>query len=308
MAKKTIEDFRAERNMWRSQLADYLEMDEDSLEAIEKDGKEHRDIEAKIIERFKLPNDYFTFDPDAPENKPTPKKPFLYLFRTSFLWLLIFTVIRSVVVLPLRFSSPIGTNPNTFYNILAAFCSAVITLHSGIYLTSHITEKTSYTRKIRRYDYMYPFLITSFFMAVEPLSVYMQRVLLLQTGGEAKTVLAGVGLGLASVLIKSVFCAFILYSLAILTGGKQKKALFAVSAATVAGYAAYILLEVLLCKNTTLPFIVNTVCYGVLMLFSLVMLVVFHKKSKLNEIWFSASPILAMLVTPLSMVIMSFLE
>ena len=79
MAKKTLEQFRAEKGLWRSELAEKLNMSEEELSQLEELSEVPPEIAEKITGEYSLPDDYFTFDPNAKELRYTPKKPFLYL-------------------------------------------------------------------------------------------------------------------------------------------------------------------------------------------------------------------------------------
>lgn len=176
MSTRTIAKFRAEHEIWRKDLAKVLEVPEEELERLETAGEVPPEIAAKITEAYHLPPDYFTVDFEAEEAeareavKALPKRSFSYFFGVALVWRLVFGLISAAALLPTKFFSAFGFEAASFYYSLELLCSAVITLVSGIYLSSYIRKKTKFRGDIINYEFLYPYLsgmatawVTSFF-------------------------------------------------------------------------------------------------------------------------------------------------
>lgn len=164
MATRTIAKFRAEHEIWRKDLATVLEVPEEELERLETAEEVPPEIAAKITEAYHLPPDYFTVDFEAEEVKAReavkalPKSPFRYFFGVALVWRLVFGLISAAVLLPSKYFSAFGFEVASLYFYLETVCTAVITLVSGIYLSSYIRKKTKFYGDILNYEFLYPYL------------------------------------------------------------------------------------------------------------------------------------------------------
>ena len=57
MAKKTLEQFRAEKGLWRSELAEKLNMSEEELSRLEELSEVPPEIAEKITGEYSLPGE-----------------------------------------------------------------------------------------------------------------------------------------------------------------------------------------------------------------------------------------------------------
>ena len=92
MATRTLAQFRAERQLWRKDVAQTLGISEEELEALERSSEVPPEIAAKITAAYNLPPDYFAVDLDAvaaaavQAQKKAPQNPLAYFYKVSIVW------------------------------------------------------------------------------------------------------------------------------------------------------------------------------------------------------------------------------
>lgn len=164
MATRTLEHFRAEHNIWRKDLSEELGISEEALQRLEMSGDIPDSIAQKLTESYQLPADYFTEDIDmvraerAASLRKDPKKPLVYFFAVSFIWLLIITAVQYVVQLPLRVANTLDYASVPVFSYIEDICVNVITVFSGIYLGSYLLKKSNFRGSIADFEFLYPYL------------------------------------------------------------------------------------------------------------------------------------------------------
>lgn len=232
MAKRTIEDFRAEYGVWQNELAERLGIEQAQLEAAEQAETAPEELAEKIIRLYSLPGDYFTFDPSARELRFTPKRPFLYFAGVCVVWFAALNFILALISFPNIIISVLHPeSQSVLLDLLTEFCSTAVYIFSGIYLTSFIIKKTSYSPSIRKYDYFIPCLSVFLLQAVVVLTPAVRT----DDGNIILYSLATLPFELLSVLC----CALFLYFFLTATGKKQKTGLYIIFALPTASYLIY---------------------------------------------------------------------
>ena len=127
MATKTLAQFRAERKLWRKDVAQTLGISEEELEALERSPEVPPEIAAKITAAYNLPPDYFAVDLDAmaaaavQAQKKVPQNPLAYFYKVSWVWQLLTLLILSVVnSVPVIVQTIAGDTPEILVDLF--FC------------------------------------------------------------------------------------------------------------------------------------------------------------------------------------------
>ena len=308
MSTRTIAKFRAEHEIWRKDLAKVLEMPEEELERLETAGKVPPEIAAKIIEAYHLPPDYFTVDFEAEEVKAReavkalPKSPFRYFFGVSFVWLLLVGIVSALVTVPTSIFAVLDFTVAPFFTYLEMFCAAVITLVSGIYLSSYIRKKTKFYGDIINYEFLYPYLSSMATAWIGSLfNLLWSSFTSVETNLAFGPFLAFL-VGIVGFLLSALYTAWLLEAAITDPGKKKDKMLYGLFGTAVAARVLTFVLNLaaygvsdrsgLFYCNTALSFLLlAAVLVGVL--------VGAKKRPNLGKLWFVALPVVATLLPEL---------
>lgn len=296
MAKKTLEQFRAEKGLWRSELAEKLNMSEEELSQLEELSEVPPEIAEKITGEYSLPGDYFTFDPNAKELRYTPKKPFLYLFKVSVIWFVAFSVLSAVLSAPLTVARAMNFEVTELFGYLSSVCRTIIIAFSGVYLTSYINRKTSFTKEVRKYDYVYPYLSWKAAAFLSPVSAYFLKKAANEEDFFGTSYLFTAASGVATLVILSLFSACLLYTVALTKDKKQTLNFTLLCTLAVISSAANIICKAIIEKNFSGISIAEAAVSGVLLISVCAAVIILDKKvPKLRTLWFTVLPLCAML-------------
>lgn len=160
MATRTLAQFRAERSLWRKDVAQTLDISEEALAALERSSEVPPEVAQKITAAYNLPPDYFAVDLDAmaaaavQAQKKTPKNPLAYFYKVSLVWqlltLLILSVVNSVPVIVLTI---VGDAPDILTDIFTVIYQALL-LTSGALLCRYILQKTTFAGDISKVKWL----------------------------------------------------------------------------------------------------------------------------------------------------------
>ena len=287
MAKRTIEDFRAQYGVWQNELAEKLGIEQTELEAAEQAETAPEELAEKIIRLYSLPGDYFTFDPSARELRFTPKRPFLYFAGICIVWYVALSFLLALIRFPHMIISVLHPeSQSVLFDLLTEFCSRAVYIFSGIYLTSFIIKKTSYSPSIRKYDYFIPclayFLLQAFNILMPAFRTDDGNIILYS--------LAILPFELLSVLC----CALFHYFFSAADGKKQKTGLYIIFALPAAAYLMYFI-SLFLFETPAHTFISCAVTLFLLILQIPFLILSFKKESKLLNAAAAALPALSIL-------------
>lgn len=163
MATRTLAQFRAERKLWRKDVAQTLGISEEALEALERSPQVPPEIAQKITAAYNLPPDYFAVDLDAvaaaavqAQRKRRPVRSITFsrfrLFGSCW------SRLSALFASPGQYFAAMGTTLPEVYYAVISLCQSVITLVSGIFLSSYIRKKTPFTGDLVPYRFLYPYL------------------------------------------------------------------------------------------------------------------------------------------------------
>lgn len=160
MAKRTLAQFRAERQLWRKDVAQTLGISEEALEALEREGQVPPEIAQKITAAYNLPPDYFTVDLDAMAaavvytQKKTPQNPLTYFYKVSWVFQILTLLILSVVnSVPVIVKVVVGDAPDILTDIFGVIYQALF-LFSGVLLCRYILQKTTFAGDISKVKWL----------------------------------------------------------------------------------------------------------------------------------------------------------
>ncbi|MGN0539135.1 MAG: hypothetical protein ACI4KI_04695 [Candidatus Fimenecus sp.] len=296
MAKKTLEQFRAEKGLWRSELAKKLNMSEEELSKLEELNEVPPEIAKKITGEYSLPEDYFTFDPNAKELRYTPKKPFLYFFKVSVIWFVVFSVLSGVISAPLTVATAMNFEVTGLFGYISSVCKTIIIAFSGVYLTSYINRKTSFTKEVRKYDYVYPYLSWKAAAFLSPVSAYFLEKAAKEDSFFGTSYFFTAASGIATLVILSLFCACLLYTAALTKDKKQTLNFALLCGLAVISSAVNIICKVIIEKNFSEISIAETAVSGVLLIAVCAAVIFLDKKlPRLRTLWLTVLPLCAML-------------
>lgn len=314
MAKRTIYLFRAEKGVWLSELAERLEMTEQELTAIEQDEIVSEEIAEKIIDFYGLPENYFTEEVKSPFKakkrikKITPKKPFGYFLGISIVWMILVSFVLAVIQLP-KVASTVtqsGGAPQ-FLAIFELICSTLITAVSGVYLSTFIMRRTTYGKRVTKYEFLYPYFLNK--MILFP--VLLNILILVKPNLTDKTLLIiNSVVSVAEVIVAGVMIAFML--MATITESKKlkDKIVYILCGSNallqIASFGLYWFnshrVGASLSTQSILSFVIRMV-FVVLIAFG--MTIGEKKFPKLNKLWFTIIPLVAIILpTVISIVTM----
>lgn len=308
MSTRTIAKFRAEHEIWRKDLAKVLEMPEEELERLETAEEVPPEIAAKIIEAYHLPPDYFTVDFEAEEVKAReavkalPKSPFRYFFGVSFVWLLLVGIVSALVSVPTSIFAVLDFTVAPFFTYLEMFCAAVITLVSGIYLSSYIRKKTKFYGDIINYEFLYPYLSS---MATAWIGSLYNLLWPVFASEEPASIFASLGtffFGMAGFVLSALYTAWLLEAAITEPGKKKDKMLYGLFGTAVAARVLTFLLNLAAygVRDRSGLFYCNTALSFLLLAAVLVgVLVGAKKRPNLGKLWFVALPVVATLLPEL---------
>lgn len=235
MATRTLEQFRAEHNIWRKDLSEELGISEEALQRLEMSGEVPESIAQKLTETYHLPIDYFSEDIDmvraarAAALRKDPKKPLVYFFTVSFVWLLLITAVQYLVQLPLRVANTLDYASIPVFSYIEDICVNIIMVFSGIYLGSYLLKKSNFRGSLADFEFLYPYLphiaigwvsaLASIFINnFSPENISLD---VFNTGAFAVTVL----LAVVGILLQVVFLGFFLNAAAHADGAEKDKQL-----------------------------------------------------------------------------------
>ena len=306
MAKKTLYAFRAENGIWREELSKKIGVDELTLKEIEDAPEVPQEIAEKVIVAYDLAEDYFTVDPKDKRYKP--KNPFKYFLKVAIVWELLIGLIFGIVMFPTTLATLFGSGDTGLFEVLETLCKAVVIAFSGVYLTSYIVRKTVYGKQLTQYDYIYPYLPAQITLCLTILVNFAPVLLANKISNEIVLMAIGYAIGFIGLIIQGVLTAVLLNSRVEEDEKKRAKTVKKLSVVAILSSAIYALFGVaisMLSESAIAPLKLASLCLelGFLILVVFGILVGEKKLPKLNKIWFTVLPLMAMLVPTLVTVI-----
>ena len=160
MATRTLAQFRAERKLWRKDVAQTLGISEEALEALERSPQVPPEIAQKITAAYNLPPDYFAVDLDAvaaaavQAQKKTPQNPLAYFYKVSFVWQLLIGLLMGVVnSIPTVVQVATGDIPEILVNLFG-LVTVTLELVAGFLLCRYILQKTTFAGDISKLKWL----------------------------------------------------------------------------------------------------------------------------------------------------------
>lgn len=302
LAKRTLYDFRAENSLWRSSVAEKTGIDEKILEKYEDEGTVPEEIAEVIIREYSLPQDYFTFDPRAKELRYTPENPLKYFFKTAILWEIFVSLLFGILYVPLIALQTIFPESKSLFSAVGIICLALITAFSGIYLSTFILKRTSYSKSIVQFDFIYPYLPSK-------CVIVLLSGVLITSFSEENMVLNSVLKIIVSVLVlvlQSVITAFLLKTRVNPDEKENRKILGIISVLALVSYTVYA--AIALTKVFEIYSAVNY-AVGLVLLVSVIfgITVGIKKFPKAEILWYKILPLTAMILPEIVRVIYKFM-
>lgn len=167
MATRTLVDFRAEYNIWRKDLAQELGISEAQLERLELTGEVPQAIVDALTAAYDLPEAYFTEDADlahaiqAAALRKSPKRPLAYFCKVSVVWYALLMLAAFAFALPTALMEAPDHTMSALFYATERFCFWAIVAFSGIYLGSHILQKTNFRGDVGTYEFLYPYFLST---------------------------------------------------------------------------------------------------------------------------------------------------
>ena len=167
MATRTLADFRAEYNIWRKDLAQKLGISEAQLERLELTGEVPQAVADTLTAAYGLPETYFTEDADLAHViqeaalRKSPKRPLAYFCKVSVVWYALLMLAAFVFVLPTALMKAPNQVMSSMFYVTERFCFWAIVAFSGIYLGSHILQKTNFRGDVGTYEFLYPYFLST---------------------------------------------------------------------------------------------------------------------------------------------------
>lgn len=312
MATRTLAQFRAEKNIWRKDLAGRLGMTEGELERLELTGEVPEELAQRLIEIYCLPETYFTEDVDyiraveAAEQRKTPEKPLAYFIKVSLVWYLLVGVVLYLVTVPSAISVFLDYSIPPFFSTLEAFCVMLITAFSGIYLGSHLIKKTNFRGNIADFEFLYPILpsaATAWFSSLIAKSVST-------VSGDFANPFTMIGTGLVLPLVALLLCtlylAFFLDAAALADGAEKEKRLKVLCGVALGGQLLSYIVSIAFgdfWEASAIGWVNRVLTF--LLLLAMLYGVIFGAKRQpqLKKLWYVVLPLLAQLLpTSISMI------
>ena len=160
MATRTLAQFRAERKLWRKDVAQTLGISEEALEALERSSEVPPEIAQKITAAYNLPPDYFAVDLDAvaaaavQAQKKAPQNPLAYFYKVSFVWQLLIGLLMGVITsIPTVVQVATGDVPEILVNLFG-FVTVALVLVAGFLLCRYILQKTTFSGDISKLKWL----------------------------------------------------------------------------------------------------------------------------------------------------------
>ena len=299
MAKKTLYAFRAENGIWREELSKKIGVDEATLKQIEDEPEVPQEIAEKVIVAYGLAEDYFTVDPKDKRYKP--KNPFKYFLKVSLAWELLIGLIFGVVMLPTTMAGVFGSGDNPLYDLLEIVCKALVIAFSGVYLTSYIVKKTVYGKQITQYDYIYPYLPAQIVLCLEIIVQLVPVIFSKKTDSLILPIVVGAVYGFVALIIQGMFTAVLLKSRVEEDEKKRTKTVKKLSVLAILSttiYSLFVVSASMASNGIIAPLKLATLCVELVFLIFVAFGIVVGQKRfpKLNKIWFTVLPLMAMLV------------
>lgn len=316
MTTRTLTDFRAEQNIWRKDLAEFLEMPEAQLERLELTGEVPAEIADKLIEQYHLPEAYFTEDVDyvravqAAALRKSPKRPLAYFYKVSSVWYLLLAVAAGVFNIPMLLEVYMDYEVSPLFSVLELFCFSVIFAFSGVYLGSHILRKTNFRGDIGAYEFLYPYFLM--ILANGGLAVFYRLIMPEESDLDtlfSDNIFAFFTTMYASIIIVSVllctFLALLLDTAALENGAQKQKRLWILCAVVLIAQGL----------SLVLPLIQDGLHWNYSILHFILLLAVLggilfgaKKLPKAKTLWYTVLPLVAMLFPALWSLVNSLLH
>lgn len=160
MATRTLAQFRAERQLWRKDVAQTLGISEEELEALERSSEVPPEVAQKITAAYNLPPDYFTVDLDAvaaaavQAQKKVPQNPLAYFYKVSLVWQLLIGLLIGVVnSIPTIVQVATGEAPEILINLFG-LVTVALELVAGFLLCRYILQKTTFAGDISKLKWL----------------------------------------------------------------------------------------------------------------------------------------------------------
>lgn len=160
MATRTLAQFRAERQLWRKDVAQTLGISEEELEALERSPEVPPEIAQKITAAYNLPPDYFAVDLDAmaaaavQAQKKVPQNPLAYFYKVSLVWQLLIGLLIGVVnSIPTIVQVATGEAPEILINLFG-LVTVALELVAGFLLCRYILQKTTFAGDISKLKWL----------------------------------------------------------------------------------------------------------------------------------------------------------
>ncbi len=183
---KTLTDFRAERGLYLTDVAEAIAVPLEELQAVDNCGAMPPHIAEKLVTYYGLPKDYFNSGAtiQAQIQKKTPSNSFRYFFVASLLWIIISNIIIS---LPLCISTIIDTASimitsftgvqlvdfiaeSTIFSIFGSVWSTGATIIMCIAFADYILKKTTFTGNIKRNQFLNCLIPNGMIMALSTIN------------------------------------------------------------------------------------------------------------------------------------------
>lgn len=160
MATRTLAQFRAERQLWRKDVAQTLGISEEELEVLERSSEVPPEIAQKITAAYNLPPDYFAVDLDAvaaaavQAQKKAPQNPLAYFYKVSFVWQLLIGLLMGVITsIPTVIQVATGDVPEILVNLFG-LVTVTLELVAGVLLCRYILQKTTFAGEIAKVKWL----------------------------------------------------------------------------------------------------------------------------------------------------------
>jgi len=160
MATRTLAQFRAERQLWRKDVAQTLGISEEELEVLERSSEVPPEIAQKITAAYNLPPDYFAVDLDAvaaaavQAQKKAPQNPLAYFYKVSFVWQLLIGLLMGVITsIPTVIQVATGDVPEILVNLFG-LVTVTLELVAGFLLCRYILQKTTFAGDISKLKWL----------------------------------------------------------------------------------------------------------------------------------------------------------
>jgi hypothetical protein len=194
-----------------------------------------------------------------------------------------------------------GSGDNPLYDLLEIVCKALVIAFSGVYLTSYIVKKTVYGKQITQYDYIYPYLPAQIVLCLEIIVQLVPVIFSKKTDSLILPIVVGAVYGFVALIIQGVFTAVLLKSRVEEDEKKRTKTVKKLSVLAILSttiYSLFVVSASMVSNGIIAPLKLATLCLELVFLIFVAFGIVVGQKRfpKLNKIWFTVLPLMAMLV------------